>query len=267
LREHESTAILDAFADAIVSIGTHRFEIDLMDAINTIAGVDHLTALTYCQSEGLRALLIASRADDAKAQSLTRDYVAHQHVFDPNFPDLTRMGKSRKLIVRRHDPLRLKTKRYQDRFYTTVGIVDKVSFLWRAGETSYYANLYRTHRSGQYTKEEIRLLGASARFITSAIGTHGGRKRIDAAMAAGNSTELLTRLVDRLGDRLTPREQAVLTRIVMGMGTEGIALDLGLAPATIITFRRRAYAKLGITSQAELFARCLRAIPRPSMVA
>jgi DNA-binding CsgD family transcriptional regulator len=258
---------LDAFAGAIVSLGTHRFDLDIMHAINTIVGVDHLTVLTYCSGEGLRALLIASRADEAKAQSLTRDYVAHQHVFDPNFPDLTRMGRSRKLIVRRHDPQRLKTKRYQERFYTTVGIVDKVSFLWRTGETSYYANLYRTHRSGHYTQEEIRLLGASARFIASAIGTHGGRKRIEAALAAGDSTAFMTRLIDRLGDRLTPREQAVLTRIVMGMGTEGIALDLGVAPATIITFRRRAYAKLGITSQAELFARCLRVIPRPSMVA
>lgn len=256
--------ILDAFADAIETVGTHRFERHLMTAINAIADVDHLTALTYHRGEGLRVLLVTSNTDEAGAQSLTRDYVAQQHVFDPNFPDLARLGRTRKPIVRRHDPQRLKTKRYQRRFYTTVGIIDKVSYLWRAGQTSYYANLYRTHRSGRFTDEEFRRLGASARFIASTIGIHGGRQRIDAAFAAGDSTELLARLIDRLGDRLTPREQSVLMRILMGMGTEGIAIDLGLTAATVITFRRRAYGKLGISSQAELFARCLRAMPRPS---
>lgn len=263
----ETTAILDTFADAVATIGTHRFEAHLTDAINAIAAVDHLTALTYRQGEGLRVLLVTSRTDEAGAQSLTRDYVAHQHVFDPNFPDLVRLGRGRRPIVRRHDAQRLKTKRYQRRFYTTVGIIDKVSFLWRAGQTAYYANLYRTHRSGLFTQEEFKRLNASARLIASIIGMHGGRQRIAAALAAGDSNELLARLIDRLDDRLTPREQVVLARILMGMGTEGIAIELGLTAATVITFRRRAYAKLGISSQAELFARCLRALPRATALA
>jgi len=47
----------------------------------------------------------------------------------------------------------------------------------------------------------------------------------------------------------------------MGMNTDGIASDLGVKPASAITFRKRAYAKLGITTQAELFARSLQVFP------
>ena len=61
---------------------------------------------------------------------------------------------------------------------------------------------------------------------------------------------------------LTPREEAVLGRIVSGISTEGIALDLDVKPSTVITLRKRGYAKLGIATQAELFARCLQALPR-----
>ena len=45
-------------------------------------------------------------------------------------------------------------------------------------------------------------------------------------------------------------------RIVSGLSLEGIALDLHVSPTTAATFRRRAYAKLEVSSQNELFAHC-----------
>ena len=38
------------------------------------------------------------------------------------------------------------------------------------------------------------------------------------------------------------------------MTVEGTALDLGIAPTSVATYRKRAYQKLGITSQNEIFA-------------
>jgi DNA-binding CsgD family transcriptional regulator len=75
-------------------------------------------------------------------------------------------------------------------------------------------------------------------------------------------TSTSERMTPSVGPRLTAREQAALSCILMGMHTEGIALSLHVKPASVIIFRKRAYAKLGITSQPELFARCLRVLPR-----
>lgn len=260
--------LLDAFAEVVGTIGTQRFSEALLAAANTVAVVDHLTVLTYRTNEGLRPLTVTSRIDMSQARSLTRDYVAQHHIFDPNFPELTRLARSRRIIVRRHDPTRLRTKAYQQRFYTTVGIIDKISYLWRTSDdAAYYVNLYRTLRSGHYGKEELLRLTEIARLVASMVRLHGGRKRLEAALATGNFRELVVRLVELLDDRLTPREKAVLARILMGMRTEGIALDLHLKAASIITFRKRAYAKLGITTQSELFARCFRVLPRLPIVA
>jgi DNA-binding CsgD family transcriptional regulator len=41
---------------------------------------------------------------------------------------------------------------------------------------------------------------------------------------------------------------------VTGYSNEAIALDLGLSFHSVRTYRRRAYAKLNVTSQNELFA-------------
>lgn len=51
---------------------------------------------------------------------------------------------------------------------------------------------------------------------------------------------------------LSGREQQVAARIACGITSDGIAADLGISPATVLTFRRRAYAKLGIRSCIEL---------------
>lgn len=252
---------LDAFADAVAAIGTARFDSALLAALRGVAAVDHLTLLTYRAEEGLRTLGVSSATSLSVARSLTRDYVAQHHVHDPNFAELQRRTRSRRIVVRRHDFSRLRHKAYQARFYTTVGIVDKISFLWRSGVDAFYLNLYRTVRSGRYSMQEVRELSSLARLVVSLVRLHAGRLDLASALSGERGTGLVHRLVDLLHPGLTKRERSVLSRILTGMPTEGIALELGIFPSSVITFRRRAYVKLGIATQAELFACCLRVLP------
>jgi len=60
-------------------------------------------------------------------------------------------------------------------------------------------------------------------------------------------------------------ERPVCARIVTGHSNEAIALDLGLSFHSVRTYRRRAYAKLNVTSQNELFAQILNAGIRGTM--
>jgi DNA-binding CsgD family transcriptional regulator len=57
-----------------------------------------------------------------------------------------------------------------------------------------------------------------------------------------------------LPNRLAQREVEVCARALIGMSVEATALDLGIRPTSITTYRQRAYQKLGISSQNELFA-------------
>jgi len=52
--------------------------------------------------------------------------------------------------------------------------------------------------------------------------------------------------------QLTEREASVCSGIVLGMTSEGIALDLGISVNTVRTYRKRAYARLKISSENEL---------------
>jgi DNA-binding CsgD family transcriptional regulator len=59
---------------------------------------------------------------------------------------------------------------------------------------------------------------------------------------------------------LTPREVHVVDMVLQGHSTESIARSLGVAPGTVKVHRRNIHQKLGIKSQAELFARFIEII-------
>ncbi len=55
---------------------------------------------------------------------------------------------------------------------------------------------------------------------------------------------------------LSHRERSVCLGILAGKKAEQIATDLEIAPSSVVTYRRRAYDKLGISSRGSLFALC-----------
>ncbi|HLY87344.1 MAG TPA: LuxR C-terminal-related transcriptional regulator [Acetobacteraceae bacterium] len=52
---------------------------------------------------------------------------------------------------------------------------------------------------------------------------------------------------------LTGREIDVCARSLSGMTAEGIGLELEIKKSSVVTYRKRAYERLGISSQHELF--------------
>jgi DNA-binding CsgD family transcriptional regulator len=74
----------------------------------------------------------------------------------------------------------------------------------------------------------------------------------------GARVQSLCRLLNASsGPDLTPRQTEGCARIVLGYSILAISLELGITQNTVSTLRKRAYSRLGICSQNELFALCL----------
>lgn len=63
------------------------------------------------------------------------------------------------------------------------------------------------------------------------------------------------RLREITSPNLTEREIETALLLLSGQSTKGIAAHLGISPETVKVHRRNLYEKLGVTSQAEIFAR------------
>lgn len=65
----------------------------------------------------------------------------------------------------------------------------------------------------------------------------------------------LTKCFENFGeDALTQREREITQLLLRGHSSKSIARELGIAPGTVMVHKRNLFAKLGITSQYELFS-------------
>ena len=103
-------------------------------------------------------------------------------------------------------------------------------------------HLYRDERQGLFQPDEIdRLLGL-APLLRQAHQAALATQAVAADRAA--QIALARQKLWHRAPALSPRETEVVARIACGMGADGIAADLDVAPSTVVTLRKRAYLKL-----------------------
>lgn len=65
----------------------------------------------------------------------------------------------------------------------------------------------------------------------------------------GNLYLLMLKEHDNRVEQLTPREREVLEHVLLGKGNDAIALELGIAPATVAKHLEHAYRRLGVQNR------------------
>lgn len=97
-----------------------------------------------------------------------------------------------------------------------------------------------------------------AQIVTAIRTLHGGRKYITPAIAEALATRLSVDPSERPHERLSDREFQTLVRLSAGQRLSDIAIELKLSPKTVTVYRARILEKLGLQSNADLTAYCLR---------
>lgn len=120
-----------------------------------------------------------------------------------------------------------------------------------AGEASavYAIHASREPGLGGFPDDELRRWAKAAMLLRQVICQHPYTRPSATVSERVQRAETLLRA---RATRLSGREQQVAARIACGITNDGIAADLGISPATVLTLRRRAYAKLGIRNCIEL---------------
>lgn len=243
----------DAFAPAVAALGSAAFAAELLAALNRIVPVDHLSLMRF--EDRVRAPVIESavwRGGEHVAQ-VQRAYLGGLYRHDPNL----RFAGAGPAVLRLHRD-ELRDAAYRETCYVQAGLLERLTVAQSEAGRLVVLNLYRRVASGAFTSPETRLVEALARFLAALALKHVGmlgmllrsRDRADRVAA-------LAARLHALDGRLTRRELDVLARILSGLTSEGIALDLRVSVNTVLTYRKRAYGRLGVSSQAELFALCL----------
>jgi DNA-binding NarL/FixJ family response regulator len=97
-----------------------------------------------------------------------------------------------------------------------------------------------------------------AQIVTAIRTLHAGRKYITPAIAEALAERLSVDPNEKPHERLSDREFQTLIRLSSGQRLSDIATELTLSPKTVSVYRARVLEKLGMTSNADLTAYCLR---------
>jgi DNA-binding CsgD family transcriptional regulator len=105
-------------------------------------------------------------------------------------------------------------------------------------------SLYRSVRRGRFSKAEARRASALTPVVSGSFSTHW--QNLHARLGDADAAPVLA--------VLSPRERTVIQMVSEGFSSEAISAVLDISQETVRTHRKRAYRKLEISSQAELFA-------------
>ena len=246
------------------AVGTAAFEGALLETVNRVVAVDHCTVFTFHRRLGRGHLLTTGRLDPRTSLRLAEDYVGRYYAEDPNFGRIHSSGASGAVSVVGFDPKAL-PERYRERFFGENDLVDKMSTITWQPDGVVYCNFYRVGATGKFLDGESTRLGEVLPLLAQIVTLHHrAMPALGTSPAnAADPEEEIRRLDSLLGpplDRLTARERDVCLRVLLGYSSEAIALRLEIATSSVLTYRKRAYARLRISSQNELFALFLRSL-------
>lgn len=244
---HED-AMRIGIARLIELVGTAKFEDEVFQVAREATRCEHLTAFASRTNTAPRVLYAANVGSAPVARNVAHKYVDRYWPLDP---------------ARRIDALRPRAPRntairiisndiadgsYRQECYTQVKLRDRFTVLQRRSHETVCLNFYRGVRSGPFGSSELdRIVNAADMLISLLM-----KQEIS---LADQDQDLADTFVDRLrliDPTLPPREAEVCGAIACGMTSEAIALTLGISINTVLTYRKRAYMRLGISSQNEL---------------
>ena len=235
-----------AYEKLLATIGTEEFGSTVRDCIASVTagmrriylfeatGREHSTLQYYFCEPGLTDLLPS--------------YTKHYLRLDPVWDAYRAAPADRDMALLRIRPGDIASPGFRRRFFEEGGIVERVSVIQRGPVQWRVVNVARHESEGCFRTEELESLVALASLALPMLPLNRERSQ--------RSTQLsVPQLEDRFASRfseLIERERQVCARAAIGMSVEATALDLEIAKTSVLTYRRRAYQRLSVTSPYEL---------------
>ena len=242
----------DMAADLLETRDPSRFSERLLAVAHSAAGVEELFA--YRVDEGAMPQALASSSGLADVEERTRMYASRFHRSDPAVAARLRALPGSGFHAR-VPAAAIELGAYRKLCFERPRFVEKICFGWRKADHALVVSFYQRHDGAE---PDLFQLGALAQLAITAL-TRLAAKPEGAPLVA----EVERRLADAY-PILAPREREVSARTLAGRTAREIGAELGLGVGTVLTYRQRAYQKLGVSKASELLASVMdRARERP----
>jgi DNA-binding CsgD family transcriptional regulator len=243
-----STSHSSAYERLLRATGTPEFGSTVRDSVLSVVGGARrfylfeatgreAPSLQYYSVEpGLVELFPAYRRSYLRLDPVTQAYRAA--------PDLN------SVVLQRVRPAHIESHEFRRHVFEDAGIVERISVIQRGADAWRVMSVARHASNGCFTDTELGSLIVMAGLVLPMLPLNRVQPPDPRQLTLGEMEQ-------RFGIRfssLPPREREVCARAAAGMGVDATALDLGIARSSVLTYRRRAYERLGVKSPVALRA-------------
>jgi DNA-binding CsgD family transcriptional regulator len=189
-------------------------------------------------------------------------YVAGPYLLDPLYQLAVGDDKPGVCRFRDQSPDRFRASEYYRQYCERTHLKDEMDFLVDVSANSTLA-LVVGRRTRRFTKAEVERLRLLEPLVHAAMCSIWQQSSASARRQepGGSLHQRLTRCFENFGEgQLTERERQITQLLLRGHSTKSVARELGIAPGTVMVHKRNLFAKLGITSQYELFSQFIDAL-------
>lgn len=177
-------------------------------------------------------------------------YLAYYQAHDPLGDLLQAAPRHGDMAMQRVVPADIPSEAFRRRFFDAPSIVERIAIIQRGEEGWRGISIARHRSTGPCSDTERATLLELARLVLPMLPTHRARVLRD-------DKPDLPELEERFARRhagLTERERQVCARAAAGLSIEATARDLGIAGSSVVTYRQRAYQRLGVSNTVALRA-------------
>lgn len=237
----------------IGSIGENHFDSCLVGWLNRICDAEH-TCLFYISSDRLTGWATASiDGADQNYQQMGIYLSESMWQRDPSFGRVRAELDSKDRVVVRTDIAALTDEKLRDYIYLRRGIRDRVLMGGRVDSGIVLLTMCSSNLDFAGS-EKLKEVEAHYDTLFALLAKHidVSRRGMDASVALTTLQEIELCISEQMPS-MPRREAEVCSRAIYGVSTLGISLELGISQETVMTYRKRAYSRLEIATQRELF--------------
>jgi DNA-binding CsgD family transcriptional regulator len=247
---------VDEFEPLVETVATPQFQKEVLRVAHNTIGSAHVTAFSTGDDGIPQIILAVDRSSNSLAHSASNLYVNRFWEQDPlNRKRLSDTDLSQG-IVAWMPTNEFKQIPYRRNCYSHDGwhsggmhLVERLSIIRRRNAKTIRVDFYRPREANGYTEREVRRVASHADLLVALMTRHGLGSLPPQKI---NSRLAYEQVIRRIAPNLPRREVEVCAGIVFGLSSEAIAAILGIGINTVLTYRKRAYARLQISSHNEL---------------
>lgn len=235
----------------IEAIGDPHFGRSLLNVLHPLCDTEHCSVFQL--NDGRPVPMIAASMAGPNLSERESPYLKRVWRTDPMFPEARDAAQS-------HDPIMLRSAvegmfdaSTRDLVYGPINVGERNLICGNVSGTMLTLCIPRPKGKASMSRKAVRDLFSIASPLLSIIGTH---LRISAdrggLFSALSSISHIQNCISATDAGLSRREAEVCSRILFGISSAGIALELAISEETVATYRKRAYQRLAIGSKHEL---------------